>query len=437
MNDARKTEEASGLSRRDALALGAVSAAGALLTPHATGFFARGSDELKVGLVGCGGRGTGAAVQALNADPGTALVACADVFKDRLDACLGGVREEMGDAAARVRVPSERQFVGFDSYKQVMESDADVVLLCGYPHFRPAQLRAAVEAGKHVFAEKPLAVDGPGIRSVIESARLARERGRAGLVGFCWRYHAGMKATFEKVNSGAIGRIVTVHTTYHTSTLSKRPRRPEWTDMEFQMRNWWHFAWISGDHIVEQAVHSVDRLAWATGDRAPERVVCLGGRAARSGPEHGDVFDHFAAVYEYADGTRAFHTTRQIDGCPSDNTDYIYGSEGSCEINGWKPVFATRDPAGKETWSFRGESKDMYQAEHDELFASIRAGKPINDIERGATSTLMAIMARDAAYTGQTISWKDAMNSERRLGPDVYAFGPAPEVVVPVPGKKS
>ncbi|MFN7020629.1 MAG: Gfo/Idh/MocA family protein, partial [Phycisphaerales bacterium] len=315
---------------------------------------------IRVGVVGCGGRGTGAAVQALSADKDVILHAMGDVFADRLNSSLRGITghfEEAGDeqGQSRIQVPAERRFVGFDSYQKVIDSGIDVVLLTGYPHFRPEHLRAAVAAGKHIFAEKPVAVDSPGIRSVLESASISREKGLACLVGFCWRYHEGMRGIFDRLNSadgGGIGRVVSVHTTYHTDTLTKRPRRPEWSDMEFQLRNWWHFAWASGDHIVEQAVHSIDRLAWAVGDRMPVRVTCLGGRAARSGPEHGNVFDHFAAVYEYAGGLRAYHTCRQIDGCPSDNTDYVHGTKGQAVINGWAPTLSIRDLSGKEFWKY-------------------------------------------------------------------------------------
>lgn len=394
---------------------------------------------LKVGLIGCGGRGTGAAVHALRADKNTVLVAMADVFADRLDSSLAGITQEMGEeAAARVQVPPERRYLGFDSYQQVMSGDADVVLLCSYPAFRPAQLKAAVAAGKHVFAEKPLAVDGPGLRSVLESAAEARRRNLAVLVGFCWRYNDGMRATFDQVLKGGVGEVISVHTTYHTGTLQKHPRKPGWSDVEFQMRNWWHFTWVSGDHIVEQAVHSIDRLAWAMGDKLPAKVNCLGGRAARSGPEHGNVFDHFAAVYEYDDGRRAFHTCRQIDGCPSDNTDYIYGTTGTCTVNGWVPTYVIRDRAGQVAWKFDGDPQGagrMYQTELDEFFAALRAGRLINDAERGANSTLMAIMARMSAYTGQTISWEQALNSKESLVPESLSLGEWPTPPVPVPGQ--
>lgn len=431
------------LSRRDFVRLSAGTVAGAMLAGSpalASSGPSRSTQPLKVGVIGCGGRGTGAAVQALRADSNCILHAMGDVFADRLSSSLKAITEEMGDdAPGKVQVPAERQFTGFDNYHKVIESGVDVVLITGYPAFRPEHYRAAIAAGKHVFAEKPLAVDSPGIRLVLETAEKARQKNLASLVGFCWRFNTGMKGAFDRLHSGAIGDVVSAHTTYHTSTLSKRPRKPEWSDLEFQMRNWWHFTWISGDHIVEQAIHSVDRLAWAMNDKMPTKVTCLGGRAARSGPEHGDVFDHFAAIYEYDDGRRAFHTCRQIDGCPSDNTDYIHGSSGSAIINGWVPTYHFKDKSNAITWTGPGKPEDasaMYQNEHDDLFRSIREGKPINDVERGANSTLMAIMARMAAYTGQTVSWQQAMESKESLVPDKLEFGPFPTPEVAIPGKR-
>jgi predicted dehydrogenase len=428
------------LTRRDFLASSVLTIptfAGVVSIPAAlhAAAYPGGRSTLRVGLVGCGGRGTGAAVQALRADPGAVLVAMGDVFPERLQSCHAAVTRAMGDQAAeRVRVPDEHRFAGFDACRRVLDAGVDVVLLATYPAFRPAHLRDAVEVGAHVFAEKPVAVDGPGVRSALESARLAQEKRLACVVGFCWRFNEGMAATFDRVHAGALGRLLTVHTTYHTGTLGRRPREAHWSDLEFQMRNWWHFTWLSGDHIVEQAVHSIDRLMWAMSDQPPLRVNCLGGRAARSGPEHGNVFDHFAAVYEYPDGRRTFHTCRQIDRCPSDNTDYIYGEQGWCVVNGWQPTYSIRDHDGRETWSYSGPVGDMYQNELNALFESIRKGEPLNDLTRGAHSTLAAIMARQSAYTGQTVTWQQAMNSRESLVPETLDWNtppPTPEVAVP------
>lgn len=435
------------VSRRDfvksAGALTAAAAIGGLVVPRAFGAHAAGADTIKVGIVGCGGRGSGAAINAISADPGCTLVSMGDVFKDRVENAhkyLSTPSDDVSaDVAKRIQVPADRRFYGFDAYKQVIDSDVDVVLLTSYPCFRPTHLKYAIEKGKHVFAEKPVAVDAPGIRSVLESARAAKAKNLACLVGFCWRYNNSMREAFKRVHEGTVGDITSVHTTYHGGTLTRNPRKSEWGDLEFQMRNWWHFTWISGDHIVEQAVHSVDRLNWAIGDRLPVSAQCLGGRAARSGPEHGNVYDHFSAIYDYADGMRCFHSCRQIDSCPADNKDYVFGTKGNAVIDGWSGQAPMKSRDGKVLWEGKGTSADvgkMYFDEHKELFASIRAGKPINDAERGANSCMTAIMARMAAYTGQTITWEQAINSKESLVPTELGFDkPAPTAEIAIPGQ--
>jgi predicted dehydrogenase len=269
----------------------------------------------------------------------------------------------------------------------------------------------------------------------MKAALLAKQKNLVVVGGFCWRYAEGMRAAFDKLHEGAIGNVTTVHSTYHSNTLGQKPRQPGWSDMEWQLRNWWHFTWISGDHLVEQACHSVDRLSWAMGDAVPVRCTALGGRAARKGPESGNVFDHFTVIYEYQDGHRAFLTCRQIDNCPGDNSDYIYASNGSAVLNGFTPLYDLKDPSGKLVWRFEGESKDMYQNEHDALFASIRAGKPMNDGTQMCHSTLMAIMGRMAAYTGQTITWEQALNSQEDLTPAKLEMGPIDTPPIAVPGQ--
>ena len=418
-------------------------ASAASFRPHTAG-----SDTIKVALIGCGGRGTGAAYQALCADKGVVLWAMSDAFEDRLKSSYDKLNESIAEAQKdktaraptpeQIQVAPERKFVGLDSYQKAIDSGVDVVLLTSYPAFRPAHLKAAVAAGKHIFAEKPLAVDSPGIRSVLESAAQAKKKNLALMVGFCWRYNDGMKTVFEKILGGAIGDVVNVHTNYLTGTLGKNPRQPQWSDLEFQLRNWWHFTWISGDHIVEQAIHSIDRLAWAVGDRMPKQVTCLGGRAARVGPESGNAYDHFAPVYEYEGGMRCTHACRQIGGCPSDNSDYVYGTKGSAIVNGWTPVYSIKDHAGKKIWDYDGPAgtDTMYQNEHDDFYKALRSGAPINDCERGARSCMMAIMARMAAYTGQTITWDQAMKSTESLVPEKLEFGPPfPTPAVAIPGQ--
>lgn len=426
------------LSRRSFLAAaGAAMAAPIVVDPE---FAARavhllGRETLKVGLVGCGGRGTGAAIQALRADKGAVLWAVADLLEDRIKGSLAGIEEELGEQAAGKIDVGDRKFLGFDAYKSLIASGVDVVLLCTVPAFRPAHLEEAVRAGKHVFCEKPMAVDAPGLARVRAAAREAKAKGLSLTSGFCWRYHDAMRATFGKIHEGALGDVLSVHTTYHTSTLSARPRKPEWSEMEFQLRNWWHFTWLSGDHIVEQACHSIDRLAWALNDAVPISCTALGGRAAREGETSGHVFDHFAVIYEYANGLRAHHTCRQIDHCPNDNRDYVYGTKGWSVVNGWAPPWEIKDLSGKTTWRYDGPVRDMYQNEHDHFFASIRAKSAVNDGEWMCNSVQMALMGRMAAYTGQTVTWDQCTNSREDLSPAKLEFGPMPQPPVAVPGK--
>ena len=434
--EATATENA--LDRRTFVAaVGSAAAASAFALPVARAAHAWGSDTIKIGLVGCGGRGSGAAGQALNADKGVVLHAMGDVFKDRLDSSHKALSESMGEAAKDRVVCGDRMFTGFDCYKSVIDSGVDAVLLTSYPNFRPSHAAYAIEKGKHVFAEKPVAVDPAGIRKFLAIGEEAKKKNLALMVGFCWRYHPALREAFAQVLGGTIGDVTSAYTNYLTGQLPKRKREEAWTDLEFQMRNWWHHTWISGDHIVEQAIHSIDRLAWAFGDRMPTQAHCLGGRMTRSGPEHGDSYDHFSAVYLYEGGLRGFHDCRQMPECPSDNTDYIYGTKGKAVINGWNPKsIKLTDYSGKTLWQYKGEGDDMYQVEHNELFRSIRAGKPINDLPRAAHSCMMGIMGRMAAYTGQTVTWADAMASPLDLQPAKLEFGPMPSPAVSIPGKK-
>ena len=408
-------------------ATAATATAGALL--GAPFVHAGGSDTIRVGLVGCGGRGTGAATQALDADGGVVVTAMGDMFEDRLSGSLQRLR---GHAAERVRVPARSRFIGFDAYRGVIDSDVDVVLLATPPHFRPAHLAAAVDAGKHVFCEKPMAVDSTGVRQVLRTAGYAREKRLSLVSGFCWRYSSPERATFQRIHDGAVGEVVSVHTTYHASPIGAHLRQGDWSDMQWQLRNWWHFRWLSGDHIVEQACHSIDKINWAMNGRLPLRASAIGGRLMRTGAESGNVYDHFTVIYEYADGARCFHTCRQMPGCAYDNTDYVMGTRGTCSVNGWAPTHVIK---GLNPWSYEGEHPNMYQVEHDELFASIRGGTPINDGDWMTRSTMMAILGRMAAYSGQTVSWADALNSAEDWTPPSYALGELEVPPVAVPGE--
>jgi myo-inositol 2-dehydrogenase / D-chiro-inositol 1-dehydrogenase len=371
------------------------------------------SNSIKVGLVGCGGRGTGAASQALKADDYAELTAVGDIYQERIDQCLSQLGRR---SAAKVKVDPSNKFIGLDAYQKLIDSGVDVVLLATPPGFRPTHLRAAIDAKRHVFCEKPIAVDAFGVRHVLDTVKMSKEKDVSLVAGFCWRYSNFIQDTFSRVHNGAIGDIVAYYATYYTNPVKPMPpastRPAGMSDVEWQIRNWYNFTWTCGDSIVEQAVHSVDKIAWAFKDQPPVSCVGVGGRQIPA--EGGNIYDHFEVNYLYPNNVRAFLANRQIEGCYNENADYILGTKGQCTIG--------RGPApritGETTWTFEGQKNDMYQAEHDALFASIRQNKPINDGHRMATSTMLAIMGRMAAYTGQQITWDQAMNSQERLFPE-------------------
>ena len=392
--------------------VGSMLAAPAILPGNL--FAKENTGTLRVGLIGCGGRGSGAAGQALSADPNVVLTAMGDAFEDQLQNSLHSLQKEHPD---KVKVTPEKCFVGLDAYQKVIDSGVDVVLLATPPGFRPVHLKAAVDAGKHIFCEKPVATDAPGIRSVLDSVKAAKEKSLSLVAGFCWRYEVARREFYRRVHDGAIGDIRAVYATYYAGPVKPMPtadsRSASMGDLEWQMRNWYNFVWLSGDGYVEQAIHSVDKVAWAMKDQPPLKAVAVGGRQTPN--NQGGIFDHMFVVYEYPDDVRAFVGQRQIAHTYSENSDYLMGSAGFGRI----PALYLK---GKENWRYKAKDQegktDMYQNEHDELFASIRSGKPINDGERMAHSTLLGIMGRMAAYTGQEITWEQALNSQEKLVPD-------------------
>jgi predicted dehydrogenase len=419
-------------TRRDFLAASAAAASAAALAPS---LYAKGDDVLKVGLIGCGNRGTGAAEQALNADKNVKLVAMGDMFEDKLAESLKILQDK--PIAKKLEVPKERQFTGFDAYKKVIACDVDVVLLTTPPGFRPIHLRAAVEAGKHVFCEKPMAVDGPGVRSVMESVKIAKEKDRSIVAGFCYRYHRAKREWMKRVHGGDVGKVVALQCVYHTGGLWNYARKKDMDDMTFQLRNWLYYTWLSGDHIVEQACHSIDKMAWVMQDEPPVSCVGLGGRQYRTGPEFGHIFDHHSVIYTYKSGVKLFHSCRQQDGTAKQTADWVFGSEGTAEIGSNQFSAWAHKISGKKSWVGPRKEKEAdnpYQNEHNELFASIRSGKRINDGEWMAKSTLMAIMGRMATYTGQEITWEKALASKQDWSPKKYEFGPLATPAVARPG---
>ena len=409
------------------------SAAAAIAAPFILTSSARGQDSpgetLRVGLVGCGGRGSGAAAQALAADKNIAITAMGDAFEEQIRRALPGLRKAHPE---KVKVEPENCFAGMDAYKKVIDSGVDVVILASPPGFRPMHMKAAIDAGKHVFAEKPMAVDAPGVRMVLAAAEEAKKKNLSVASGFCWRSHLPKRQTFQKVLDGAVGDIQTIYNTYNTGPVKDTTiRKPGWGPMETQVRNWYQFTWLSGDHIVEQAVHSLDMMSWAMGDVPPARITGHGGRQVRT--SLGNIYDHFAIVYEYENGAKGFHFSRQIAGCSSDYAVTVAGTKGRCLVDCSRGVHRI---TGEDSWNYQGAKNDMYQTEHDELFAAIRANKPINHGPWMALSTMLAIGGRMAAYTGQTITWEEAMNSQESLVPADLSWD-APIEVPPVamPGK--
>ncbi|WP_422928471.1 Gfo/Idh/MocA family protein [Singulisphaera sp. PoT] len=402
------------------------AAAAAQMTLMTTAHAASGSDTLRVGLVGCGGRGTGAAEQALSADQNVKLVAMADAFQDRLDDSLATLKSS--PVSGRVDVPKDRQFVGFDAFKNVIDQ-VDVVLLTSTPHFRPIHMAYAVEKGVHMFVEKPVATDAPGVRSVLESCEIAKKKNLSVVSGLCWRYFNPRRETVKRVMDGAIGDIVAIETTYNSGGVwePRATREQVSSDMEYQMKNWYYYTWLSGDHIVEQAVHGIDTMGWVLGDQPPVRCWGSGGRQVRTEPQYGNIYDHFSIVYEYPNNVRGYHNCRHWRDTAYQTKDYVLGSKGTCDIFG-------KRISGPNAWRYRGSENNMYQTEHDEFFASIRAAKPIQGGQYAAWSTVLALMGRMAAYTGEVITWEQALNSKESLAPAQYAWGAAPQVPVAKPG---
>lgn len=406
----------------------AAAVVGAAVTPSAAPAFVHNSvdDTLKVALIGCGGRGAGAAVNAVRADAGAKITVLCDAFQDRIDHARQVLANQIGD---QFDVADDRCFTGFDGYKQVMESDVDVVLLCSTPHFRPAHLAAAVEAGKHIFCEKPVAVDAPGVRSVLETSKKAEEKGLNLVSGLCWRYDLGVLETMKRIQDGAIGEIRSIQENYLTGTLWHRGNDPTWSRMEYEMRNWLYFTWLSGDHIAEQHIHSLDKALWLMGDTPPVRAFGLGGRQVRTEEQWGNIYDHFAVCFEWANGVKTYAYTRQMAGCYNDVEDYVVGTKGSAQI------LKNEIVNSEGTWRYKGPTPSMYDVEHQRLFAAIRSGTPINNGTYMSYSTLMAILGREACYTGKSITWDEMMASDVVLGPTTYEWGDVPPSKIAMPGQ--
>jgi len=411
------------VTRRDFVKTAAAASFAATI-PGNLGLFAAGSDAIKIGLIGCGGRGTGAALDCLKAAAGVEVVAIGDLVPDRIESSLARLTKEFPD---RVKVPLDRQFTGFYNYLKVCACpDVNLIVTAAPPGFRPLHLKAAIDAGKHVFMEKPVAVDPMGVRSVIASSDLARQKNLAIVAGTQRRHQRSYLEMMKRIQDGQIGDIVAAQCYWNMGELWVKERLPNMTEMEWQCRNWLYFSWLSGDHIVEQHVHNIDVVNWAMGTM-PKMVMGMGGRQVRVAPQFGNVFDHFFVEYEYPNGVRVASACRQTKGCAERVEERIVGTKGvawgSGKITGEKP------------WTFSGEELNPYVLEHVDLVASIRNGTPLNEGRQIAESTMCAIIGRMSAYTGRLISWEWAMSTSKLdLSPARYEFGPNPVDAPAIPG---
>jgi myo-inositol 2-dehydrogenase/D-chiro-inositol 1-dehydrogenase len=407
------------------------AAAAAMALPG--GAYAAGSDVIRVGVIGCGGRGTGAAHDCMRAADGVEIVALGDLAPDRLARC----REQLAKGVskdpalgAKYKVTDDRCFTGFDAYQKVIASGIDYVILATPPAFRPAHLAAAVAAGKHIFTEKPVAVDAAGIRSVLATYDVARQKGLGIAAGTQRRHQTEYLQTIDRIQNGAIGDVLSGQVFWNQGGLWSREKQSGWTDVEWQIRNWLYFTWLSGDHIVEQHVHNIDVANWVIGAH-PVKATGVGGRQWRTQPVYGHIYDHFAIDFEYPSGARVLSMCRQIDGTRGRIGEEFLGSKGASNASGLI--------TGANPWNWEKPERNVspYVQEHTDLIASIRASKPINELKQVAESTLTAIMGREAAYTGQEVTWDELLNAQQDLTPPqaLVAFGPLEVPPVAMPGR--
>jgi len=413
-------------TRRDFLKTTTAAAIGTAVLPDSSAFagYVAGSDAIRIGVIGCGGRGTGAVQDALGSSQGVTLVAMGDLFPDRLASSRKSLTEKYGKA---IEVTDDRAFTGFDAYKKVLASDANYIILATPPGFRPIHLAAAVESGKNIFTEKPVAVDGPGIRSVLETYEKARAKGLGIAAGTQRRHQTGYLETMKRIHDGSIGNILSARCYWNQGALWKRDRQPQWSDAEWQLRNWLYFTWLSGDHIVEQHVHNIDVVNWAMGTH-PVKANGMGGRQVRTSPDYGHIFDHFAIDYEYENGTTLMSMCRQIEGCDKSVSEALIGDKGRSQVDKYEIT-------GAKAWKFTEQDNRPYVQEHTDFIASIRAGKPYNELKTVAESTLTAIMGRMSTYSGKVVTWDQALNSQETLMPSGLTLGPLPTPPVAVPGQ--
>lgn len=429
-------------SRREFLKSSSAAALGAGVLGQismASGAFAGVDETIRIGLIGCGGRGTGAASQALSTAGPVKLVAMGDAFDDHLDRSLKQIQNSpaVAQQPERVEVDDDHKFVGFDAYQKVIDSDVDLVILATPPGFRPIHVEAAVAAGKHVFMEKPVATDAPGVRKVLDAVQAAKQKNLKLGVGLQRHHQFTYLDTMQRIKDGAIGDVVGLRVYWNGGGVwDPRKARDEVSgEMEYQMRNWYYYNWLCGDHIVEQHIHNLDVGNWVK-DAYPVRCVGMGGRQVRTDKKYGEIFDHHAVQYEYADGTFMFSECRHIPNCWNSVTEHAQGTKGTADISGAKIN------AGGEKWRYSGKKNNPYQTEHDDLFAAIRENRSYNEGENGAFSTMTAIMGRMATYSGKPVAWEDALSSSISVMPATFGWDALPptlpnkngEYPIPVPG---
>lgn len=424
-------------SRRDFVKYSALAGAGLLMPTGAHSMFNVFNEKrLKLAVIGCGGRGSGAAFQALQADSNIELVAMADAFEDRLSSSYSNLAEAY-EGTGKVNVKDAHKFVGLDAYKKAIDL-ADVVILATPPGFRPYHFEYAIENGKHVFMEKPVATDAPGVRKVLEMARKADENNLKVVVGLQRRYQENYRAIYEQVKQGKIGKITGGQVYWNSSGVWVNPRKPEYTELEYQMRNWYYFNWLCGDHILEQHIHNIDVANWFVGE-FPQSAQGMGGRQVRTGKEFGEIYDHHFVEFKYPSGAIISSQCRHQPNTMRKVAEDFQGTQGKIDTNDAGTAYL-HDWDGNEIFrATNSEGHNPYQEEHNELFKAIRNNKPLNDAEIGAKSTLAAIMGRMATYTGQVISWEDALNSDELLMPEEIDWGynpvpqPGPDGFYPIP----
>ncbi len=424
---------ASETSRRDFLKTSAV-AAGAVAATQFTlqsAVYASGDDAVKVGLVGGGGRGSGAALQALSTEGNVKLVGIADAFEDSARRATKNIKESLGDKGSRVDVKDDMIFTGFDAYQKLIDSGIDLVILATPPGFRPIHFEYAVRAGKNIFMEKPVAVDAPGVRQVLEANKIAKEKKLKIGVGLQRHHQQPYLETIDKLKEGAIGDIIALRVYWNGGGVwdPRLKRENAKSEMEYQMRNWYYFTWLCGDHIVEQHIHNLDVGCWVKGGY-PVRAWGMGGRQVRTDKKYGEIYDHHYVEYEFADGTRMYSQSRHIPNCWNSVSEHAHGTKGTCDISGYK-ISVT----GGEEWRSRNRGKDAYQQEHDDLFHAIRTGADYNEVDNGAMSTMVAILGRMCTYSGKQIEMSDALASNLSLAPKDYAWDANPPVMPDADGK--